>query len=238
MSRHLKRLNSPRVFRIHRKENKWAIRASPGPHPVDQSIPLGLIVRDYLKLCDTLRETKRILSQGEVYVDGRIRRNYKFPVGLMDVISIPKIKKQYSVLYDKRGRFTLVPITEEEASWKLYRIENKTVLKGGKTQLNLHDGTNRLVEDDKYHTGDVLKISFEENEIKEIYNREPGVVSLIIGGRHIGEIATVQSFEIIRSSKPNIAHMKGVQEFTTLQKYVFPIGKTKPAITLPEVKMQ
>ncbi|RLF42038.1 MAG: 30S ribosomal protein S4e [Thermoplasmata archaeon] len=238
MSRHLKRLNAPRVVRLHRKEKKWAIRPSPGPHPIDQSIPLGLIIRDYLNLCDTLRETKRILSQGEVFVDGRIRKDYKFPVGLMDVISIPKIRKQYRVLYNERGKLTLVPITEEEASWKLYRIEDKTILKGKKMQLNLHDGTNKLVDEDKYHTGDVLKISFEGREIKEVYPREPGAVSLIIGGRHIGEIATIQSFEIIRSSKPNIAHMKGVQEFTTLQKYVFPIGKTKPVITLPEVNIQ
>ena len=238
MSRHLKRLNAPRVLRLHRKENTWAIRVTPGPHPIDRSIPLGLIIRDYLKLCDTLREVKRILSQGEIFVDGVIRKNYKFPVGLMDVISIPSIKKQYRVLFDQRGKLVLIPITEEEASWKLHRIENKTILRNKKIQLNLHDGNNKLVDEDKYHTGDVLKISFEEREIKEVYPGAPGVVSLIIGGNHIGEIATIQSFEIIHSSKPNIAHMKGLQEFTTLQKYVFPIGKTKPVITLPEVKME
>jgi ribosomal protein S4E len=32
--------------------------------------------------------------------------------------------------------------------------------------------------------------------------------------------------------------MKGEKEFSTIAQYVFPIGKTKPAITLPEVKMQ
>ena len=30
----------------------------------------------------------------------------------------------------------------------------------------------------------------------------------------------------------------GTDNFSTIQEYVFPIGKTKPAIELPEVKMQ
>jgi ribosomal protein S4E len=32
--------------------------------------------------------------------------------------------------------------------------------------------------------------------------------------------------------------MKGVNEFTTLEKYVFPVGKTKPVIAVPEVRVQ
>jgi hypothetical protein len=32
--------------------------------------------------------------------------------------------------------------------------------------------------------------------------------------------------------------MKGTTEFSTLQKYVFPIGKTKPVIEIPGVKVQ
>lgn len=238
MTHHLKRLNAPRALRLHRKEATWTVKASPGPHPIDRAIPLGLVVRDYLKLCDTQREAKRILSSGEVTVDGVIRKSHKFPVGLMDVITIPKMKKQYRVLYDQRGKLTLVPISSQEATWKLCRIEGKTIVKGNKTQLNLHDGNNKLVDKDEYHTGDVLKISFEDKKINEVYPRETGVISLIIGGSHIGELATIQSFEIIRSSKPNVAKMKGKNEFMTLQQYVFPIGKTKPVITVPEVSIQ
>ena len=62
MSKHLKRLNAPRPLRLHRKEKTWTIRSSPGPHPLFASIPLGLLVRDYIGLCDTGREAKRIIS--------------------------------------------------------------------------------------------------------------------------------------------------------------------------------
>ena len=128
MSKHLKRLNAPRALRLHRKERKWTVRPSPGPHPIEKSIPLGLIIRDYLKLSDTQKEAKRIISNGEVTVDGKTQKNNKFPCGLMDVISIPKMKKDYRILFNQRGKLTLVPINSKEANWKLCRIENKKII--------------------------------------------------------------------------------------------------------------
>lgn len=238
MSKHLKRLNAPRVVRIHRKERTWTVRPSPGPHPLEKSISLGIIVRDYLNLTDTQREAKTVISNGEILVDGIVRKSNKFPCGLMDVISIPKIKKDYRILFDHRGKLELVPISSKDATWKLCRIENKTILKGKQIQLNLHDGQNTLIKKDEYKAGDVLKISFKDKKIDEIYKFDKGIVSMIIGGSHIGEVANIEDIEVTPSSKPNLAKMKGKTSFSTLQKYVFPIGKTKPVIELPEVKIQ
>ena len=238
MSKHLKRLAAPRVLRLHRKERTFTIRAAPGPHPLELAIPLGLVVRDYLGLCDTYKEARKIVSNGDVLVDGVKRKNFKFPCGLMDVISIPKMRKNIRILFDRNGKLTLVPISENDAEWKLCRIQNKTIVKGKKVQLNLHDGKNKLVEKDEYKTGDVLKISFKENKIDEVYKFDEGTVSMIIGGTHIGEIASIDEIQVVASSKPNLAKMKGEKEFSTIAEYVFPIGKTKPAIELPEVKMQ
>jgi len=238
MSKHLKRLNAPRTLKIQRKEVTWAIKSSPGPHPLEESIPLGLIIRDYLNLADTLKETKRIISNGEILVDGRIRKDHKYPCGFMDVISISKLKKDYRVLYNIRGKLILIPISTNESSWKLCKIQNKTIVKDKKIQINFHDGNNMLIKKDEYKTGDVLKIAFKDNKIEDIFKFEKGTVSMIIGGSHIGEVANIEDIEIIPSSKPNLVKMKGKNDFSTLQKYVFPIGKTKPAIELPEVKIQ
>ena len=238
MSKHLKRLAAPRVLRLHRKERTFTIRAAPGPHPLGLAIPLGLVVRDYLGLCDTYKEARKIVSNGDILVDGVKRKNIKFPCGLMDVISIPKMRKNVRILFDRNGKLTLVPISESDAEWKLCRIQNKTIVKGKKVQLNLHDGKNKLVEKDEYKTGDVLKISFKENKIDEVYRFDKGTVSMIIGGTHIGEIASIDEIQVVASSKPNLAIMKGEKEFSTIADHVFPIGKTKPAIALPEVKMQ
>ena len=238
MSKHLKRLNAPRTLNIHRKELKWTVKSSPGPHPLEDSIPLGLIVRDYLELVDNLREANRIIANSEILVDGVKRKSHKFSCGFMDVISIPKMKNDYRILFNNRGKLTLVPIASKDASWKLCRIENKTIVKGKQIQLNLHDGNNQIIKKDEYKTGDVLKIAFKDKKIDEIYKFERGTVSMIIGGSHIGEVANIEDIEIIPSSKPNVVKVKGKTDFSTIQDYVFPIGKAKPVIELPEVKIQ
>lgn len=238
MSKHLKRLAAPRVLRIPRKERALTIRAAPGPHRFSQAIPLGLLIRDYLGLCDTYKEARKIISNGDILIDGVKRKNYKFPCGMMDVISIPKMRKYARILYDRKGKLVLVPISESDAEWKLCRIQNKTIIKGKKVQLNLHDGKNKLVEKDDYKTGDVLKLVFKENKIDDVYKFEKGSVSMITGGTHVGEIASIEEIQIVASSKPNLVALKGEKEFSTIAEHVFPIGKAKPAITIPEVKMQ
>lgn len=235
MSKHLKRLAAPRVLQLARKEATWTIKSSPGPHPLNKSIPLGLIVRDYLKLSDTYKETKRIIANGDVLVDGIKRKNLKFPCGFMDVISIPKLKKDLRILFDQRGKLTLIPIPAKNASWKLCRIESKKILKGMKTQLNLHDGRNQIVKKDNYKTGDVLKLSLKDNMIDDVFPCKKDYVAMIIGGSHIGKIANIEKIMITLSSQPNSMQMKGKTEFSTIKQYVFPIGKNKPIITLPEV---
>jgi len=238
MSKHLKRIAAPRVVQLHRKERKWTIKPSPGPHPLQQSIALGLIVRDYLTLCDGYREGKHVISNGDILVDGSKRTNHKYPCGLMDVISIPKLKKEYRIVFNQKGKLTVIPISNTDAQWKLRRIENKTHVKGNKIQLNFHDGTNILVKKDEYNTGDVLQISFKDNKINDVFKYEKGTVSLVIGGSHIGEMANIQEIDVVASSKPNVVKMKGSTEFFTLTHYIFPIGKTKPVIALPEVTMK
>lgn len=237
MSGHLKRLNAPRSLHLHRKESVWTVRAASGPHPKKSAIPLGLLIRDYLHLCDSLREAKRLLSNGEILVDNKIQKHYRFPVGLMDVISIPKLKKYYRVLFDKRGKLALVSLQSAEANWKLRKITGKTIVKGNQTQLSFHDGFTMFIKKDNYQTGDVLKMSFEKNKIEATYSQKKGTISLITGGSHIGELASIESIEEIKSSKPNVARMKGDHSFITLQDYVFAVGDTKPVIRIPEVSV-
>jgi small subunit ribosomal protein S4e len=52
-------------------------------------------------------------KQANLLVDGRIRKDPKFPLGLMDVLSIPRIKKNYRVLIDVKGRFVLNEISNK-----------------------------------------------------------------------------------------------------------------------------
>lgn len=238
MSKHMKRLNAPRAMRINRKQRVWTVRGSPGPHTLQSSIPLAIITRDYLGLCDTLKEAKDIIAHGELLVDGKQRKHHKYPCGFMDVLSIPKMKKDYRIVYNQRGKLTLVPVSSKDAEFKLCRIENKTTVKQNKTQLALHDGSTMLVDKDEYNTGDVLHVMLKDKKIKETYPFKKGSLAMIIGGSHVGQTANIEDIAVVASSRSNLATMKSDHEFMTITHYVFPIGKTKPVIQLPEVKME
>ncbi|MEN4007225.1 MAG: 30S ribosomal protein S4e [Methanobacteriaceae archaeon] len=230
--KHLKRYKAPKHWPIHPKENKWTVKPNAGPHAIEESLPLLLVVRDILGVADNSREAKRIINNGDILVDGRIRKDYKYPVGFMDVIEIPK--SVYRVLPDEKGRLILHPIPEENKGFKLCKITDKTTIKGGKTQLNLHDGRNYL-DDGKYKVGDVIILKVPDQEIDDVISFEEGTIGLITGGKHIGEIGRIKEINISRSSMPNTAQMEteNKKSFLTLKDYVFVIGKDEAAITLP-----
>lgn len=235
MSKHMKRLASPRVWSIPKKSHNWAVKQSPGPHPIQRSVPLLIMVRDMLKYCDTAREGRRIIGQRNILIDGRIVTDHKMPVGFMDVLTIPKAKENFRALLDTRGKIRPIRISKDRAKWKLARIENITTIKGGNAQLNLHDGRNILVESGKYKTQDVLKIELPSQKILASYALEKGNVAIIIGGRHSGQIGTIENYNVIRGPKPNVVEFK--EGFSTIKDHVFVVGKKTPEITVPEVSI-
>ncbi len=236
MSKHLKRLAAPRSWVIARKTNVYTTKPAPGPHPIDRAMPLGTVLRDHLDIARTAREAKRAIGSGDILVDGRAVKDAKFPVGFMDAISIPKLKQAWRCVIDDKARLRFVPVGEKDASTKLVRIDNKTTIRGGKTQLNLHDGRNLLVKKDDYKTGDVLNLEVPAQKIVGHFRFKEGETVLVTGGRHAGEIAPIATIETTRSHKANLVHLSsGDSSFTTIKTYAFPVGDKKD-FPLSEVK--
>nr|WP_290723963.1 30S ribosomal protein S4e [Archaeoglobus sp.] len=229
---HQKRLSAPKTYKIPRKVSKWVVKPSPGPHN-KEAIPLLVLVRDFLELADTGREARRIISSGEILVDGIVRKDYKFPVGLFDVVTIPKLEKSYRILFDEKGRY--IPKEVEDADLKLYKITNKTLVRGGKVQLNLFDGTN-ILGSNEYKTKDSILLRIPEKEVVDHLKFEEGALVMITGGTHAGEIGRIKSYKIVRSSAPNLVTVEGEErDITTIEDYVFVVGKKdsdKPVIDL------
>ena len=125
-------------------------------------MPVNLIVRDVLGRAQSAREVRFIVHNELIKVDGRVCKDTRRGVGLMDVLSLGD--EHFRCMLDANGR-RYVKILVEEASWKLVRVEGKTTLKGGKTQLNFHDGRNMLVDDPKeFNTGDSIKLSLPDQK--------------------------------------------------------------------------
>ncbi len=238
MSKHLKRLATPRSWTISRKTNVYTTKPAPGPHAIEHAVPLGTVLRDYLGLAATGREARTAIGHGKVLVDGRVVKEHKLPVGFMDVVTVPAMKKSWRAVVDDKSRIRFVEVADKEAGWKLCQINNKSTVRGGKTQLNLHDGRNILVKKDDYKTGDVLKLELPSQKIIGHHKFEEGAEVLVTGGRHAGEIAPIGTIEVTRSHKPNLVHLKdGDNSFTTVKHYAFPLGGDKAVIEAAEVKV-
>ena len=218
---HQKRISAPKSWPIAKKTNKWVVAASPGAHSRD-AVPILVVLRDMLHLADNATEAKRILHSGDVTVNGRTIKKHKAQVGLFDIVAAAG--RHYRMLPNPRGRYQLAEISDEEAKRKLARIDNITVVKGGKLQYNLHDGTNMLLEE-KYGTGDSLVFSLPGYDIIEHFERKAGNKAMIVGGKHSGETGTILELKNVASSRPNMVRIeRGDTQFETIQDYVFVIG--------------
>jgi len=247
-SRHLKRLVAPSIWPIPRKKFKWIVKPSPGPHQADYSIPLTIILRDILGYANNVREVRFILNNRMVLIDGVARRDPGFPVGIMDVISIPRTQEYYRILPDRSGRLILHRMSDAEARFKLCKIIGKTMLKKGRLQLNLHDGRNVLVKlsdpmhpvEDVYRVHDALQISIPENTLMTHIPLKEGTLCLIVRGSNVGR--TGHLIEKIPGSLTS--HPKAILEdergerFEALLEYVFPIGVERALISLPKTVVE
>jgi small subunit ribosomal protein S4e len=195
-------------------------------------MPAAVVLRDILKVCDTAKEAKRIIGNREILVDGQPLRSHKMPVGFMDVLSIPKTEKNYRMLLTDKGKLTLVEISESEAKWKLCRLQDKTTVSNGRTQLNMHDGRNIVLDKNEHRTGDVLKIDLNGQKILSAYPLAPGALAMITDGPHAGKTAVVAECITRRGSAANVVKFEDGTE--TVKDSVFVIGKQKSAIKLPE----
>jgi small subunit ribosomal protein S4e len=232
MSNEMKRLTAPRSWPVKRKTDHWITKPSPGAHALEDSIPVTVALRDMLQVCKTAAEVRAVIFQKGIMVDGKVVTSPKQGIGLMDVVTLPKAGVSYRMVMDRRGKLQLVKIPQEKAAWKLCRIENKSILAGGKVQLNLHDGRNLLVEKDSYKTGDVLKIGVPEQKVMEHYSLDKGCLALITSGSHVGETAVVDEYVITRLTSENLVKFK--DGTSTVKSNVFVIGVKAPEIELPE----
>ncbi len=241
----LKRKPAPAFWPIHRKDKPWVAKPSSGAHSLNESLPLTLVLRDILGVAQTRKEAILILTQGKVLVDGKIRKKDDFPVGLMDVVSMPEVGKYYRVMPSHKG-LVLAPISKEESQVKLFRVEDKTTVRNG-VQLAFHDGSNMLfkVADPKnpievvYDTFDILKVTFPEKQVIQSVKTKEGNIAVITGGKNIGKIGKIVEIEKTEAKKRRnalvVVEDSAGTRYQTILDLVFSIGETEPLIkTLEE----
>lgn len=246
--RHMRRSVAPPFWPISGKQYVWAVKPTPGPHPAARSIPIGVLLRDALRYAYTMGEARKILGERKVYVDWRVVTDYKFPVGLMDVIYLKDAEEYYRVLPHSTKFFMLHRISEKEAELKPLRIKRKVTVKGGRLQFTFHDGKTLLLRDAAdaelkvLRTYDTVLMNIRSKTVEGYIKLDVGALAYVIDGRNVGFVGRVESIQqILKRAKAVTAVRNEEGEVVrTILDYVFAIGAEKPVISLPsteEVKL-
>ena len=188
-SSHLKRFAAPRSWLIERKVCKHIVRPNAGSHPMRTGIALALVLRSH-GLVRTTHEIKKILAQNEVFVDGKRVRDHRYLVGLMDVVTIPKVTFSERVIMDYKGVLRTIP-THHPAQ-KPVRVTGKRHIGKDAFQVNCSAGRNFIVKTAPYALGDTLVLQFPEQTVVEHLARGKGAHIYLTGGKHIGALGTVE----------------------------------------------
>ena len=231
--RHVKRYAASRALKMSRKSLFWTMKPAAGPHSLKGSMPLRLVVRDYLSIARTAREADGVIYKGAVLVDGKVRRSPDFPVGFMDVIRFPMLNSSYRVLLDHKGRLILAEVDATEASAKLCKVVRKQNIKGKKIQITLHDAKNLIGDLMDYKPGDVMKLSLPEQKAMERIPFEVGSIAMVTGGRNVSKVGKISEIKLISGAQPNIVTLENEgATFQAPEHYIFVLGKEKPSISL------
>ncbi len=223
----------PKTWPLKRKDAKFTTRPY-SSSPFEYSIPLVNVLRDMLGLAKSLKEVKFILNSREVMVNKQVRTNPKFSVSLMDVVELKKLKQHYRLLFNKNGKLFLHPIDAKESMLRPYKVLNKTVLKKNKVQLNLDNGINLLVKEDKFKVNSTILINTEKNAIVNTLPLDKGSLVYIIGGNKVSRVGKVEDIKQFKGAYPdNIIFAANNKSYETRKGYAFVIGKDKPIISLP-----
>jgi len=234
----IKRVATPKGWYLGKLKGVYGTRPSPGPHRLRECIPLNVLLQQRLKYALSRDEARKIVNnkEGLIRVDGKVRRDHRYPLGQMDVVTIEKTNEHFRILLDVKGRFQPHRIQAKEAGFKLCKIVSKRIGKEKIPYIATHDGRTVRFPHPDIQIGDSVKFNLSTNEIDGVIKFVNGCTVMLTGGNNIGRVGVLQSIERHIGSY-DIAHVRDVNghSFSTRVSNVFVIGDGKtPAISLPK----
>ena len=233
-SKSLKRLSAPRSWDIERKSSRFIIRPSPGPYSIERSYSLGVAIRDLLHLVQNKREIDNVLSHSQVLVDGVARKNASFPVGLFNVITVPKEGVSFRLIPSSDG-LKARKVGKDQSNLKLCRISSKSKTSGGRIQYGFHDGRSMLNDALALSPGDAVLMKVPEQSVVSSGKLSKGSLGLILSGERaglVGKISDVKKGTVSREKMVTISLPAGETELPA--RLIFPVGTETPAIEVQE----
>jgi len=225
----VKRQLAPTFWSIKRKQAQFVMRVNPGPHSSKRAYSLGVLLRDVLNVATTGYEVDRILKAEKVKVDGVVRRDHNFAIGLMDIIELTT-GQAFRMVPRNSALLFPIAIEEGEKGLKLVKITSKNIIKGKKIQYGFHDSRS-LISDQNLRVGDSCIISVPEVSIVNHIPFEKGSTALIITGENAGVIGRIDDIQDGIFSLPKRAVVSFTDKSVELPvEMVMTVGSDRPLI--------
>ena len=159
--KHLKRMYAPKAWCLKKLTGVYAQRPSTGPHKLRECIPLSVLLQNRLKYALSGQECIKICKDKDanIKIDNRKRRDHRFPLGFMDVVSIEKTNEHFRILYDIKGRFQPHAVEAKEAAFKLCKVTQKKIGKNKIPYIVTHDGRTIRFPHPDIKINDSVKVS-------------------------------------------------------------------------------
>jgi len=215
--KHLKRIHAPKSWMLSKVGGIWAMKPSQGPHKLRECIPLSLLLKTKLKLALNAKEAKLIAKarEGNISIDGKVRTDHKYPVGIMDIVTVNKTGSHYRVNFD----------VKEEAKYKLCKVTKRCMGPKKIPFITTSDGRTLRYPNPHIKEHDTIKLNLENNEIVDYYKYKIGAHVLIVGGNNIGRAGVIEKIEKHPGSY-EIVYIKDTtgKEFSTRLTNIFITG--------------
>lgn len=203
---HLKRQGVPKTWPVKRKGTKYIVKPKSN---IEESIPLLVALRDVLSICQNRKEVKKVIHEKKILINTREVKNDKNVLTLFDTLTIVPLKKNYRLIIGEKGKFEFEEISESEASQRISKVVNKTVLKGKKIQLNLRDGKNFLFEG-ACKPNDSVLINLKTKKIEKCLPLREKTSVTIFSGKYSGKTGTIRKLKPERKMASVVVDKKDV----------------------------
>lgn len=222
---HMKRITAPKTWNVTRKTSKFITKPKPGAHKLDQSISINTFMKEMICITKTTKESKYVLTNDEVLVNNRRRRDFKTPVGFLDIITIKSIKKNYLITIDNKGSLKSKEINDKQASQRLLKIKGKTTIGKDKVQINTMNGENLLIKEKEaknYKIGDSLIVETASLKILEHIPLKEKSLVFVYTGKHSSKSGVLES-----TSEKTASVKMDKESFSTSKEYLLAVNKEK-----------
>ncbi len=197
--RHLKSLHSSNYYAISKKHDKYTTKSKAGRFDKKSNIPLLLFVREKLRLGTNRPEAVKIIKQGLVKVNNKKVLDFKFPIGLNDIVSIDKLGKNYRISIDKKAHFAFTEIEKSAAASRICKVIKKYKVKKDALMIGLHDGTN-IKGTNEIKVNDSVVID-NNKKINKLLPLKKGAKCFVMNGVHVGSTGEIDSIKELQDKK-------------------------------------